>query len=346
MEEKINNINPPDIKRTPLSIVKQISLMINDKCNLRCSYCYQNHNRSGNEMSEELTDKLIKELNGGLLDYNTIMFLGGETLLSQDIIIKFILSLKRQYRYMIMTNGTIPLKSFCSKVKDYKDLIGFGFSYDGLNQTNRTIRDIEKILDNIKWLQENDFGFTIIHTLSGNSVFNLIDNILYLSKIHKNIKVKRICNLHQSWNKEAKEYFIDNLSKTTLLTAYLNTAKDYYIQLPNHIQLPKDQEGIIRHGYCCQNSIASDMDVVYWDGGLYPCENRAANHIGKYGEAFKDLKNRPYKFTNYNDEIIYNICSMYNTVEPKVDEALEEQRIKYKEFQDKIRRLKWAKIKN
>lgn len=325
------------------TITKQIAIMINDKCNLQCSYCYQNHNRSNKEISQELINKLINYFKTDN-KYNSIMFYGGETMMSPKIIKQFIIELKDKYHYMIMTNGTISLESFCKELEDHKENFTFGFSYDGLNQTNRGISDINKIYKNIKFLHQNNFAFKIMHVLNSNAVFNLNDNILFLSSIHPIIKVRRICNLHDCWTDEAKQYFIENISKTTLLVCYLNNIKNCRISLPNQIQFEPGSEGITRHAFYCQNSLATGSNVIGIDGSLYPCENRAANNIEKYGNAPDDLDKSVY-IPHLNDTI-YNICTMYATVEPKIDEALEEQRFQYQEYKKKFLNLKYNGRKN
>ena len=319
------------------TITKQIAIMINDKCNLQCSYCYQNHNRSNKEISLELVNKLINYFKKDN-KYNSIMFYGGETMLSPNIVKKFITELGSQYHYMIMTNGTIPLNKFSLELKEYKNCFTFGFSYDGLNQKNRSLNNLNQIFKNINFLHKNGFAFKIMHVLSSEALCNLNDNILFLSNIHPIVKLRRICNLHDCWSEKDKEFFINNISKTTLLVCYLNNIKNCRISLPNQIQFKSGTEGIKRHAFYCQNSLATGSNVIGIDGKIYPCENRAANKIENYGLAPDDLNKSIY--TPHLNDTIYNICTMYATVEPKVDEALEEQRSKYQEYKKKFLNLK------
>lgn len=325
-------------------ISQPLLIIINDKCNLHCPYCFQDEKRTNKEMSPEVINKIISGLkNNKKLKYNGIVFYGGEPMLSQNIILKFIDSLGENYSYEVMTNGTIDLISFCKKIEKVKNKFTFGFSFDGLYQTNRTPNDIEKVKNNLNYLKKHKFNIDLIWTVGNNCIDKIIDNILYLTSIHNNIKLKRICNLHNAWNKETKEKFIDKLPQITLLCAYLERNKQCSIKLPNYINYPKELNGIIRRGFVCQDSIGLSSDSIDINGDMYPCENRAYHKIGKFGHIFDGIENRPFNFPAYEKtDILYNICTMYNTVEPKIDEALDFQREKYQEYVKKFERLKNA----
>lgn len=84
----------------------RIELMTTQRCNLACSYCYQQTDDFTRiDMTEEIIDQSIAFING--LDLpSTVTFYGGEPMLFLDKI-KYICSrLKNVARYSIITNGT------------------------------------------------------------------------------------------------------------------------------------------------------------------------------------------------------------------------------------------------
>lgn len=96
-----------------------ITLFLTNNCNLRCTYCFQSHNRENNVMSEEVLEKIFEYIkssfksNKNLNALSFVMF-GGEPLLTLpkykyffDIEREYCKQNKYSYSTQIVTNGVL-----------------------------------------------------------------------------------------------------------------------------------------------------------------------------------------------------------------------------------------------
>lgn len=147
-------------------------LLVNDFCNLRCSYCFENGNF---RHKSTMDDSLIMQISDLLKQNNDITFTGGEPLLSFNIIKSICDAVERKHfnaEYSLVTNGL----SINDEMIEYMDKRSFRVqvSLDGTlaednNRPDRTNKAVEnRILNNM------------IHAL------NVSDNITFTVRINFN----------------------------------------------------------------------------------------------------------------------------------------------------------------
>lgn len=116
--------------------IRTISVWLTERCNLHCSYCYEQHPDVGfNE--EAVKSRLLDLFRQGWIDTKapelSLAFFGGEPLLEFEAMQRFIAWLEaeipKRFRYFITTNGTLITPEIAQYLKDK----GFGmlFSIDG-----------------------------------------------------------------------------------------------------------------------------------------------------------------------------------------------------------------------
>ena len=134
-------------------------ILVNDFCNLKCSYCFEKDNCKSHN---ELTDKTYELISNRLKEFNDITFTGGEPLLSFDVIKKIceLISSKRlNGKYSLITNGLIftdeQLRFLNENEFNIQISLDGSISKDN-NKLDRTNRKIEnKILENIRLILTN-----------------------------------------------------------------------------------------------------------------------------------------------------------------------------------------------
>jgi len=141
-------------------MLNEITLFITKECNMNCDYCTQENNKDSIDDNEslELTIKTIESLikDKKLSSKTSWHFFGGEPTLKFDKMLKLYKYLKTQgfKNFKLFTNGLIK-ESFLDHIPN--DIM-ISISYDGLSQKNRSSKDRDKIINNIKYLiTKNNF---------------------------------------------------------------------------------------------------------------------------------------------------------------------------------------------
>ncbi len=178
--------------------LKTVCLVLNNSCNLCCSYCYANsgtYNLAIKKMSLRTAKKAIEIVANSILQHNdnkmTIAFFGGEPLINFDLIKKIVNYIKNNYqnffvKYQITTNGTLITKTIANFLE--KNNFDIMLSIDGNKKLHDfcrkykngrgTFDDIIKNLKNIK--NKNLINARITVTNTNPRIDNYIDDILAL----------------------------------------------------------------------------------------------------------------------------------------------------------------------
>jgi len=143
-DEKIQQVHTYALN-SPISLMY---LVISEKCNLNCSYCYISDalNKNSSIMHEDVARKAIDFFTELILEQQVqhpkIIFYGGEPLLNFDLL-KFALEYATtkipKYAFVLNTNGTLVTEEIAKKLAPYN--ISVGLSIDGppdLHNKNRT----------------------------------------------------------------------------------------------------------------------------------------------------------------------------------------------------------------
>lgn len=170
-------------KNVPLMVF----LHVNNKCNLRCKYCYANYGNRFDKNVKDFSLEEIKNLISELKSMGTgwISFLGGEPLLREDIgeIIRY--ADKKGMLVELITNGTLVKQ----RINDITGLDSICFSIDGVGEANDIARGkgtYEKILEGIKVAKEKKLNIRL-HAVFTRANMN---SLRELAELAKELKVR------------------------------------------------------------------------------------------------------------------------------------------------------------
>jgi uncharacterized protein len=161
--KQVNAFNDPD--------VFMVNLLLTNKCNLRCSYCYEQHRKNNGVWDIEKIKVVYDRVMDILAERNfsqicEFQFFGGEPLLFKDMILEFkaryydeLKANKDKIQLSLITNGILMTEDFCKEwFKDEWCLMGI--SLDTL-ETSVDYRELDNfdtdfILNAIdKWIPQS-----------------------------------------------------------------------------------------------------------------------------------------------------------------------------------------------
>ncbi|MEI6856345.1 radical SAM protein [Psychrilyobacter sp.] len=215
--------------------MESLTIMLTEKCNCNCSYCYQdvfrrkNNFEKKNDWGNENLDYLIEVLK----KISILHFFGGEPLLKEDIIFKIDRLLEenkiKKPVYVFSTNLTLlskKFKIFLKKLKDEGHKFKFITSIDGpkyIHDKNRKLvsnsSSYDLIKHNYNYLISNNYTIDSIVSIYNQehlkNKISILDTIIYISE-----------NFEQTENIQINcEYFVDHLKmdKKEFRKKYLRT---------------------------------------------------------------------------------------------------------------------------
>ena len=152
---------------------------ITEKCNMRCSHCYQADYDSKNEMSFEelkgIADKIFMVLKKWMKK-GRIALTGGEPLINPHLfnLIKYLDKNDEIEKIGILTNGTLINEKTIDKIKEINKLHYIQISLDGAApETNDKIRgkgSFRKALSAIRLLNQNRITTRLMFTIHKGNV--------------------------------------------------------------------------------------------------------------------------------------------------------------------------------
>ncbi len=142
---------------------KIVQMHLTDKCNLRCSYCYEGRaERSSKAMTARTACEIVSRhlLEEGSHERVEFDFIGGEPLFVWDVIQSAVdyahsRTWPRKFSFSFTTNGTL----FNDTIKSYLDrrsCVGFSFSIDGTREAHNLNRcgSYDLVLPHVPWALE------------------------------------------------------------------------------------------------------------------------------------------------------------------------------------------------
>ena len=169
--------------------LKHIRLMITERCNLNCKYCYL-INKEQKDMELETAKKSVDLLFDQPGRYKEIYFFGGEPLIRFDTIKKVIeyaeqekIKKNKIIDYELNTNGLLITKDILDFLRQYK--VRIAFSIDGKQDTfiglRGTKEQYSQIINNLKLtIKHNNEQARVRATIHPTKVQNLFFNFEYL----------------------------------------------------------------------------------------------------------------------------------------------------------------------
>lgn len=199
-----------DSENTELDLlVKNVTFVVTEKCNLACTYCYETH-KTNNRMTKEIAQAAVDLMfdQEKLKDYYSVDntpavvldFIGGEPLLEidlMDFIVEYFkfkaveLDHPWQHNYMISisTNGTLYLsKKVQQFLKRNPGRVSTTISIDGnkkLHDTCRVYRNGKGSYDIVErsvkqWVQDNGGRVQTKATISPENIEYMVDSFKHL----------------------------------------------------------------------------------------------------------------------------------------------------------------------
>ena len=283
-------------------IIIDYTISITNKCNLKCSYCYERHLNTeyGNITADTMTK--IADFINSQKNADTVYLFGGEPLLYKDIV-KFYCETLKAEQLVITTNGTLLEEEFIKWCIDRKVIINM--SHDGIKCTERGV-DTTLLDANLKLLLKYQPETLVQLVYTEETLPELYNNVMYL----KNLGVKKVSAAMDAFLvPENPDDFGDILRAQWRKLAEIEDL--YLYELAVKIKnIKENKKGI------CQ--ICNKKVFINWDGNFYPCvqfqnipEYRCGNiHVGIESE--KARKAHPdYSMISErcNDCEIVNYCN-------------------------------------
>ena len=142
------------------------------QCNLKCSNCYIESSPINNRLLYMEPDDIIPYLNeikSLKLGTKDIAFTGGEPFLNPNIILLLEEVLGRGHKTLVLTNAMKPMMKLKDELieikKSYGQMLSLRVSVDHyterLHAKERGERSWEVLCEGLKWLNKNNFSFTV-----------------------------------------------------------------------------------------------------------------------------------------------------------------------------------------
>ncbi len=253
---------------------RTLSLMITEKCNLNCVYCYE-HNKTSHNMTFETAKKIIDaELKNEDPEKDVYVdIFGGEPFcnfpLIKDIYDYIMSFYNGKIRFFATTNGTLVHGEIQEWLKERKDYFTVGLSLDGTATAHNINRSnsFEKI--DIPFFLENYPEQSVKMTVSTQSLPYFAESVKYLTELGFFVE----CNLAYmiNWTSEIYRYELEK---------QLNDLIDYYISHPfahrcgmlsfriDILGRPRLKTEVIKK-YCGTGIYMKCFDIK---GDAYPCQ--------------------------------------------------------------------------
>lgn len=151
---------------------------VTEKCNLRCSHCYQTNNSDLEMTTDELfhvADKIFKALAKWNMS-GRIAITGGEPFLKRELfpLLHYLGESKQIGHIDILSNGTLIKEDHIEEIKQVGKVRRLQVSLDGATQkTHDSIRgngSFEKALDGIRVLKKNGIKVNVMYTLQRSNI--------------------------------------------------------------------------------------------------------------------------------------------------------------------------------
>lgn len=217
--------------------ITSVSVLLTEDCNLRCTYCFEKHNKNkmSQQVGERMIDFLFENAQKGNVDYISLTMFGGEPMLASEMLeylTKYAWQQGEKFnkgvQVIIITNGTIltdQMKNFLSYAIKVGKPIQIQISVDGPPEVHdRTRVTIDK-KGSFHMIEKNLVKYKEIYGELSNRFINLHgvlskDNIQYLYESYKFFKEEtRFENLwflpvtEEEWTDEHVQIYFDGMKK-------------------------------------------------------------------------------------------------------------------------------------
>lgn len=269
----------PDEKGT--NYVKNVSIVVTEQCNMRCSYCYQhgkNDSRLSYETAQRIADIILCDVESGAV---ILDFIGGEPMLEMDVIEYFMTYFLRRalqmehkfavnYMISMSSNGTLYHKpEFQRFLRKYKERLSLGITVDGNKELHDACRRFVDGSPTYDIVSKNAVDYLKLNPNATTKLTLAPANIRYLCDAVKNLHelgykyVNANCVFEEGWTEEHAQILYEQMCR---LGEYLRD-KDMYCSLfDRSIGRPLSKED--NQNWC---GGTGKMLSFTPDGGIQPC---------------------------------------------------------------------------
>lgn len=272
-----------------MSIALTATILVTDRCNLACKYCYE-EDKQFETTKKEYIDKFIEMLYSdeyySSFEQVILEFIGGEALLEYELVgyaMSKFMEVGREYNhhwikegnhvFSTCTNGTLfknkEIKEFC----ETHPCLNIGLSLDGSKHThdlNRVYLDgrgsYDDIMENFEWWKNRYKQKMVKGTFGVNNLHNVCEILTTQVKLGM---TAIWCNpvYEHEWTEEEGEVYYKELCKT--IDWIFENHLEYKV---NMMALRRKPDGVIvrenKDNYCgtCKYMVALGLD-----GNIYSC---------------------------------------------------------------------------
>ena len=245
-----------------------IILTITNRCNLKCSYCYERLKNKSDMSQQKAIDIISNVLENSLYPAVEIDFHGGEPLLNFPLIKNtceyfWQQKQKRPYMFFASTNGSCLTEEMKNWFILHKDRICLGLSLDGtpqMNYTNRGYYIPDDVLDFFvtTWPHQS-----VKMTISPNTISNIGNGIIFAHKKGFEVSVnlayginwdKKLVPIYEQELMKVLQFYLDN-PNIKPCSIFDKTVKEIFYRTP-------------LKRFCGAGKQLKAFDV---DGNMYPC---------------------------------------------------------------------------
>lgn len=267
----------------------EITFIVTEDCNLRCTYCYQAHKNNKHKMTFDIAKKAVDYVLGNpqIFDAEAVLwdFIGGEPLLEIELIDKIVDYIKinsyksghkwaKNYRINIGTNGILYDRQNVQRfIKKNKDKLNIGITIDGTKEKHDMHRvycngkgSYDDVMKNVHQWKSDFPNSTTKVTFSSEDLPYLKESIIHLwesgiSVVPANVVFENVWKEHDDeiYEKQLRE-LADYVIENELWNKVNCTLFD------DNIGKPNDNKSI-HSNYCGTGR----MLAIDSQGNFYPC---------------------------------------------------------------------------
>lgn len=286
----------------------KIMLILTNKCNLNCVYCYEDQKYNGRMNFETAICNIEKVLENDRYSEMDIYLFGGEPFLEFDLVKKICewtwnKKWSIPYKFTVSTNGTTLREKEKEWLRKNREKMWVVLSLDGNKFSHDINRSNSFDLIDLEFFRENWPESGIKMTISEKTLPFLYENIKYIHS--KGLKFSE-CNLAMGidWSSEENIF---------ILKTQLEQLLDFYIDNPElepaHI-INMNVGGCENNKEILKICGAGEITSINTDGKNYPCNY--INPMCFKDEELKELMNLDFeKLEELEDMNCFKECYIY-----------------------------------
>lgn len=290
-----------------------ILILVTEKCNLKCTYCYEGEKRY-KFMSEDVAKDIVSYIEKEIILYSIkkafVHFHGGEPFLNYEAIDLIIDEINRiegiDVLYSVTTNGTLYNKNILECMKKIDDL---NVSIDGMEKSHDLKRmflngegSYEIVTQNIKQILNENVQLTARMTCTKDSLSTHYEDVVHVF----DLGIKKVISAIDYWT---------HLWEQNELQLYVkHTDRIYeYIRKKEGYEFWDSLSGLYSRKGQCLGGIYNR--VIDCEGNIYPCmsvyglEQWAIGNI--YHGINDDWEERLWETNSISEDKCIN-CGNYN----------------------------------